>query len=313
MENKVKFKIGEIEFEAEGSAEVIEREREVFMNALLPAAIDAIVKTRVENRNTQYIETEPSVAMIGESSFSPIGMRQSQTENIDWGRTSLSSYIGKFGKVNDRDFVLISAYYYEQKSGIKSFSIESIKQYYLEARRAKYSNPSQLLLDLAKKGLIMDDPDSEKKIPKNYIITNEGIDYIQKYQPQEQDEKKITKARKVGAKNKTNYEGINVDKLNLSKYPEIKKLHDFKEKMLMVMYIVTNEKVGEWFSVADVMYLLTDVFGEAATINQINGVFKREKLWFNKSELAEDNKKEVKRKLLNQGLDFARSLIEKVE
>ena len=35
MNNKVKFKIGEIEFEAEGSAEVVERERNVFLNALL--------------------------------------------------------------------------------------------------------------------------------------------------------------------------------------------------------------------------------------------------------------------------------------
>ena len=46
MENHVKFKIGEIEFEAEGSAEVVERERNVFLNVLLPAAVDAIVRTR---------------------------------------------------------------------------------------------------------------------------------------------------------------------------------------------------------------------------------------------------------------------------
>lgn len=56
MENRVKFKIGEIEFEAEGSAEVIERERNVFMNALLPAAVDAIVRTRGVDSANQYIE-----------------------------------------------------------------------------------------------------------------------------------------------------------------------------------------------------------------------------------------------------------------
>lgn len=56
MENRVKFKIGEIEFEAEGSAEVIERERNVFMNALLPAAVDAIVRTRGVESANQYIE-----------------------------------------------------------------------------------------------------------------------------------------------------------------------------------------------------------------------------------------------------------------
>ena len=94
----------------------------------------------------------------------------------------------------------------------------------------------------------------------------------------------------------------------MSNYPEIKKLHDFKEKMVMVMYIITNEKVGEWFSTADIMYLLTDVFGEAATVDQVNGVFKREKLWFTDKH-SEENKRELKRKLLNQGIDFAQSLM----
>lgn len=314
MENKVKFKIGEIEFEAEGSAEVIEREREIFMNALLPAAVDAIVRTRGGNVRNQYIETEPSLVMIGETpAISATALQNNQAEDIDWQRTSLSSYVGKFGKVNDRDFVLISAYYYEKKNGIKSFSIESVKQYYNEARRNKYSNPSQLLTDLAKKGLIMDDPDNGKKSPKYYIISSEGIEYIKSYRPQEQDEKKSTKIKKSRIKVKSKYEGINIDELNLSKYPEIKKLHDFKEKMMMVMFIVTNEKAGEWFSVTDIMYLMTDIFGEAATVDQINGVFTREKLWFNKSEQTENNKREMKRKLLNQGMDFARSLLERRE
>lgn len=309
MENKVKFKIGEIEFEAEGSAEVIEREREIFMNALLPAAVEAIVRTRGGSANTQYVAATSTMPLIGDS-CSVAEINQCQNEDIDWQRTSLSSYIGKFGKVSDRDFVLISAYYYEQKNGIKSFSIESVKQYYNEARRNKYSNPSQLLTDLAKKGFIMDDTNSEKKHPKHYIITNEGIDYIKHYVPQEQEEKKVLKARKPRLKVKTSYDGINVDELHLEKYPEIKKLGDFKEKMIMVMYVVTNEKAGEWFSTADVMYLLTDIFGEAATIDQVNGVFKREKLWF-KGEYQEDNKKSLKRKLLNKGIDFAQEIVEK--
>lgn len=43
MESRIKFKIGEIEFEAEGTAEVVERERDAFMKMVLPAAIDAVV------------------------------------------------------------------------------------------------------------------------------------------------------------------------------------------------------------------------------------------------------------------------------
>lgn len=45
-EIRVKFEIGEIKFEAEGSADLVERERSIFNNTLLPAAIDAIVRTR---------------------------------------------------------------------------------------------------------------------------------------------------------------------------------------------------------------------------------------------------------------------------
>ncbi|HZK26905.1 MAG TPA: hypothetical protein VFD00_05110 [Thermoclostridium sp.] len=50
----------------------------------------------------------------------------------------------------------------------------------------------------------------------------------------------------------------------------MKKLKDFKEKMMMILYIITNEGKGEWFTVADVLCLVTDIFGEAATKDQVN-------------------------------------------
>ena len=52
-EIRVKFEIGEIKFEAEGSADLVERERSIFNNTLLPAAIDAIVRTRGVVQNSQ--------------------------------------------------------------------------------------------------------------------------------------------------------------------------------------------------------------------------------------------------------------------
>ena len=58
------------------------------------------------------------------------------------------------------------------------------------------------------------------------------------------------------------------------------------------------------------MCLLTDIFGEPATKDQVNGVFKREKLWF-KTENIEGNKHGNRRKLLNAGMDYARALCKK--
>ena len=313
MENRVKFKVGEIEFEAEGAADVVEREREVFLNALLPAAVEAIVRTRGAERETQYIEAleQPSQLLLenidtGES----CGVEPKQ-RNMDFSRTSLASFLAKFGKLSDQDFTLFSAYYDENKNGVTCFSSEIVKKYYAEARRTEPSNISMVLNYLTQKGLIMDAPDAEQIIPKQYILTSDGIKYIETYTPKDESkEKKSTKTRKPRIKAKSVYSELNVDELNLSNYPELKSLKDFKEKMVMILYIITNEKKGEWFTNSDVLCLMTDIFGEPATKDQVNGVFKREKLWF-KAENVEGNLKEIKRKLLNKGLEFAKALCEK--
>ena len=96
--------------------------------------------------------------------------------------------------------------------------------------------------------------------------------------------------------------------LNLKNYPDVKSLKEFKEKMMTILYIITNEKAGEWFTTTDALCLMTDIFGEAATKDQVNGVFKREKLWF-KAENVDGSNREVKRKLLNKGIEYAQSLV----
>lgn len=87
---KVRFKIGEIEFEAEGSANDVERERESFKNTLLPLAIEAMVRTRgvIE---TQYIETaEPQAiltAHVTDATYS------NTTSTVDLSNTSLNEFL----------------------------------------------------------------------------------------------------------------------------------------------------------------------------------------------------------------------------
>ncbi len=312
MDNRVKFKVGEIEFEAEGAADVVEREREVFLNALLPAAVEAIVRTRGAERGSQYIEAveQPSALLLENIDAGESREFEQKPNVMDFSRTSLASFLAKYGKLSDQDFTLLAAYYDENKNGVTSFSSEIVKKYYAEARRAEPSNISMVLNYLTQKGLIMDAPDAEQKIPKLYILTSDGIKYIETYTPKDDSkEKKLTKTRKPRVKAKSVYSELNVDELNLSNYPEVKSLKDFKEKLAMILYIVTNEKKGEWFTNSDVLCLMTDIFGEPATKDQVNGVFKREKLWF-KAENVEGNQKEIKRKLLNKGLEFAKALSE---
>lgn len=312
MDSKIRFKIGEIEFEAEGSADIIAREREAFMQMLLPAAIDAIVKTRVERETETYIELgdKKDIPLISEQTISEETMVaddiMSSEEN--YSRINLAAYIKNKGRISEQDFTLFAAYFDEKKNKKKFFTKDDVDRYYSEARRTKPANISMSLNRLAEKGFIMDADMVEQKIPKPYIISVEGIKYIEEFQPKNDTEKNRTKSRKAQSKIESEYKSINLDDLNLSQYPEVKSFKDFKEKMMLVLYIITTEGMGEWFTTKDVVFLLSDIFGESVTKDQVNGVFGREKLWF-KVEKVQGNKRDSKRKLLNAGIDYAKSLI----
>ena len=73
---KLKYKVGEIEFEAEGTAEVVEQQRVNFMNAVLPAAVEAMVRTQTIVEQPTYIEptTQPTLleaSMLDNSQATP--------------------------------------------------------------------------------------------------------------------------------------------------------------------------------------------------------------------------------------------------
>lgn len=307
MPNKVKFKIGEIEFKAKGDAELIERERKEFISNLLPIAVDAIMRTKT---------IQPIINTTDETVYDMLPQANNSNEKKSMAeqsstRTNLITFINEKGIDNENDFTICAAYYEEFVNNIKVFSVDRIKELYDDARRPLPSNVSMTLTNLIKKGHIMDSPEHPNGKPKKYILTVQGIQYVENFQPKETKEKKISnKPRKTIAKSTSTYVDINIDDLNLKNYPEIKSLKSSKEKMMMILYIITNENKGEWFTSTDIIFLMTDVFGEAVNIDQIKGVFKNHKTWFKVESIPESNKG-VKRKLLNGGKEFAEALIKK--
>lgn len=308
---KLKYKVGEIEFEAEGPAEAVEQQRVNFMNVVLPAAVDAMVRTQTVVERQPYIESTTQPALL-EAGTPDVPMATlPQTEN-DFSRTSLASFLKKYGVLSEQDFTLFAAFFDEQKNGKKSFSIDDVKKYYAEARRPIPTNPSMSLNRLAEKGYIMDAPrPADVKTGNYYMLTNDGITYIESYVPKEDSgEKKKPRAKKATNKKDSVYSTITADDLNLAAYPEVKSLSPGKEQVIMAMYIVTNENKGEWFTVDDVIYLLTNIFEIPANVDNVNGVFKRNKSWFT-SKQDDNNKKAYQRKLLTGAKDFAKRLISK--
>ncbi len=310
-EIRVKFEIGDIKFEAEGSADLVERERSIFNNTLLPAAIEAIVRTRGIAQNTQHPDSLEASAqpVIAAPVNAPTLSEQTDIAlTEDFSRISLASFVNAKGANEHYDFIICAVYYNEKRNGISTFSSATLKELYSDAKRPLPGNLSMSLSELVKKGLIMEDFSAKGASPKVYILTSEGENAVIKMQPTASKEKKTTsKTRKQRQKTESLYAQISCDELNLSKYPEVKLLKSFKEKMMLILYIVTNEGKGEWFTMADVIFLMTDIFGEAATSSQVNGVFRREKRWF-KSENIDGNNKLVHRKLLNEGKSYAQSL-----
>lgn len=308
---KLKLKIGEIEFEAEGPVEAVEQQREIFVNGVLPVAVNAMAQTHSSVDNKTYIETVPETFLLKEGETESTHVRLDDNED-DYSRISLASFVKKFGTLSDQDFTMVSAYFNEKKNGTKAFSTENVKQYYADCRRPPYSNYSALMSQLVKKGYIMDTdvPDGAKS-GKYYMLTQEGISYVEGYTPKEdtgEKKKPRTKAKKTSSNYDGAYSSINADDLNLKDYPAVKSLSGSKAQIVMAMYIITNEGKGEWFTVDDLIYLLVHVFEISTDKDKINGVFKRNKSWF-AFEQDKSNKKAYRRKLLSAAKDYAQGLI----
>lgn len=307
---KLKYKVGQIEFEAEGSADAVEQQRINFMNAVLPAAVSAVMQTHAVSDHTLYVEEPPHQQLLVAGTADESKKTDDITE-IDYSRTSLPAFLKKYGVLGDQDFTLFAAWFDEQKNGTKVFSSEDVKRYYLEGRRSAYSNNGVLLRCLVKKGYIMDAPTPEEKSGKHYMLTSDGIAYMKSYTPKEQSgekKKQRTKSQKSTNKMNSQYTEINADDLSLKSYPALKSLHGSKAQVIMAMYIVTNEGRGEWFTVEDVIYILVNIFEVPANIDMINGVFKRNKSMF-ATDRDPNNAKAFRRKLLSGAKDFATKLI----
>ena len=308
---KLKYKVGGIEFEAEGSAEAVEQQRINFMNAVLPAAVDAMARTQVVVEHQSYIEAAAQPTLL-ESGVSDESLTTAVHKENDFSRTSLASFLRKYGVLNEQDFTLFAAFFDEKKTAKKSFSIDDVKKYYAEARRQVPSNPSMSLNRLAEKGYIMDVPKPEDaKNGEYYMLTADGISYISTYVPKAdlgEKKKTRTKTKKSGCKISEAYASITADDLNIKNYPAVKSLSGPKEQVIMAMYIATEEGKGEWFTVEDVIHLLVNIFEVPANTDMVNGVFKRNKSMF-VSEKDPTNLKAHRKKLLSGAKDFAVDII----
>ena len=293
---KVKFKIGEIESEAEGLPEDVSNERNTFMNTLLPAAVEAMIRTRGNAIQQDYLEGNTPVVstpLIGESSQS-VCMEQSVNEFLSQKNFS-----------SQTDTALGLIYYYEVVRSRASFSSDDLKQYFKESKIKVPTNPSDVVNRLVAKSHIM--PADEKGF---YQLTRTGKQFIESYEAKPKKENKKTSSKRGHTKPTLSaYLHITADDLNLRSYPAVKDLKGSKEQVIVAMYILTTEVDAEWFNWADLEYILENIFEVPANKKTIYGMFDKVKSWF-KVEPDPMTKNGVRRKLLSGAKDFAKEVIE---
>jgi hypothetical protein len=183
MQNEVHIKIGAdgIEFDAKGDADFIERERNAFEAKLLPLGVDAVTRTQNIVQPVQVI-TNDEYQSLPQTTFNNPEISASDE---DWSKVSLASFIKQKGADSIQDFILCSVYFNAKKNGILSFSSATAKEFYSEAKTPLPSNVSMAINQLTTKGLIMEDSSAKGTTPKEYILTGEGENLVEKMQPQE--------------------------------------------------------------------------------------------------------------------------------
>jgi hypothetical protein len=292
--------IHEIEMEYNGFKLKLKGERDFIdekignMNELLAKVLSTprLIATEIKNDMQQ----------LGEA------VNPNKSAEAEMPTESIREFLNSKKFSNDTDAVIGIAYYLEMRCNMEDFSSKDIEEY---MRKAKYTIPKNISQSISynvTKGNLQESVNTSKKY-KLYCLTDTGIKYVESYVAKETSEKsKTTKPRKSKAKIPSIYEDLTREELNIDKYPKVKDLSNFKEKMILAMYIITSEKKGEYFTVNDLLFILSDLFGEKATGDQIQGVFRRETDWFNKIA-DESNKKIIKYKMLNKAVASAEKIV----
>lgn len=309
MNNKIRIKFGQIEFEAEGDSDLIERERQQFFS-LLPTAISAVTPIVAdlsvsESANYEDANIIQEIKNTKESIF--LNEVKAQSKIYE----SLAELINEKKFVNNVDLLMGVAYYLDTIKGISPFNNDDIATELSLARQPKLSNIGSFMSSNVSKALIIEEP-KKKGSKRTYKISAKGIGFVETYVSKPENKKKNSKNKVTKQNYESKYLNITREELNLDKYPNIKKLNKFKEKMIMIMYIFMKEEKGEYFNVKDILSIMPHIFGENATEKQVAGVLRRESHWFNK--VADTNaKKAFKYKLLNGGIDYAENLVMTIE
>lgn len=290
MNSKLKIKYGMIEFEIESDPETIEKERKAFLETLPTITVLA--------NNKIYEENNTEVELIDESKVKYL---PAQTKNIT---TNLNTFLHEKGFSSDIDKCLAVIYFMNEIENVESVNNQIIKERMQKAKMIIPKSISVALNGLTAKGFIqLLEQDGNKGM--NYYITQEGIKYIEEYEKKDKKGKSMRK-NKTTKKNIANrYSFLTKEMMNLEQYPEFSKLKSSKDKIMLIMYIMKEIDKGEYFTITELEYIISQIFNDKLSTDTIKGVFKNQSSakYFDKRNV-ENNNKVNEYKMLQSGFNY---------
>lgn len=294
--------MGIIEFEAEGDADLIEREREKFFS-LLPQAITAV--SPVVNQKVEYVQTIDNQDMVEEEIKPKANLMNKEDRHYE----SIASYLNSMNFSTDVEVIMGIAYYLEIFEEKEWFTSKDLQEKLTEARRSKLSNPSSFISANIKKGYLQELPEKMEG-KKAYRLLNNGIKWCENYKPNNTDTIKKTNGTKTNGskakkKNSSPLLDINMDELNLSSYCDITKIDNIEDQVLVMMYIYTKERGIDCFSYDDIVSVFKVKLKIQINERKVRYIFDKGGLMFDK------NKKDgrVCHKLMSSGVQKAERII----
>ena len=287
--SKLKIKYGMIEFEIESDPQTIEKERKAFMETLPNIALMA--------RPQIYESEEINSLQVDETKSLPL--------NSNKISSNINVFMNEKGFNSDIDKCLGVIYFMNIIENVEFVDTAIIKE---RMQKAKLSIPKSISVafnSLTTKGYIQPIDQEEKGLTK-YYITYEGKNFVQEYVKKEAKGKSIVKKlRNVKKDIETSYSFLTKEMMNLEKYPDFHKLKNSKEKIMLIMFILKDINKGEYFTINDLKYIISNIFNDKLSDDAIKGVFKNRSTakYFDKRNV-ENNNKVYEYKMIQSGFSY---------
>lgn len=300
MANRIRIKIGAVEFEAEGDATLIEREREQFFSFL--PQISSLL-TPVTEKPLQLPASSPE----GESKEGSTQIAEKlPLVNVPPSYESLASLLDEKKFSTDVELVMGVAYYLSRVKVVDPFTGRDVENALNDAKQLVPKNVSQCIASNIHKGFLRECSEKRDGL-KTYSVLEKGITWCKSYAPKEAEQKRKANRSKTPKLVKDSpLLSISVDDLHIDNYCEISNLQKFEEQVFTVMLIYTKETPFTYFSYKDIVAVFKEKLKLlTATERKIRYVLDKGATMFDKKT----EKGIVSHKLTNSGLQRAEQIV----